>query len=129
MTVRSVNASNVTQDVLIAVSSLAPNLPAWQHTGAATARASGPLRILVAADDPFERRVADALAALTADRVHYLLSDTLRGCGITRANVVSDITTAPAAPIIDSAGVGMRAASVAGSSGAGSRRSLLWSPP
>lgn len=43
--------------------SLAPNLPAWQHTGAATARASGPLRILVAADDPFERRVADALAA------------------------------------------------------------------
>ncbi len=42
---------------------LGPNLPAWQHQGAATARASGPLRILVAAEDPFERRVADALAA------------------------------------------------------------------
>jgi hypothetical protein len=39
---------------------LAPNLPAWQHQGAGTARASGPLRILVAAEDPFERRVADA---------------------------------------------------------------------
>ena len=36
--------------------------------------------------------VADALSPLTADKIHYLLSDTLRGCGITRANVVSDIT-------------------------------------
>jgi hypothetical protein len=36
--------------------------------------------------------VAGALASLTADRIHYLLSDTLRGCGITRANVVSEIT-------------------------------------
>lgn len=36
--------------------------------------------------------VAEALGALTTERVHYLLSDTLRGCGITRANVVSDVT-------------------------------------
>jgi hypothetical protein len=42
---------------------LASSLPAWQHAGADSARASGPLRILAASDDPFERRVADALAA------------------------------------------------------------------
>ncbi|MCA9576810.1 MAG: hypothetical protein R3B40_11940 [Polyangiales bacterium] len=42
---------------------LGVSLPAWQHPGAASARAGGPLRILVAAEDPFERRVADALAA------------------------------------------------------------------
>ncbi len=36
--------------------------------------------------------VADALASLTADRVDYLLSDTLRGCGLTRADVVAEAT-------------------------------------
>jgi hypothetical protein len=36
--------------------------------------------------------VAEALALLTADRIEYLLSDSLRGCGITRADVVADIT-------------------------------------
>lgn len=36
--------------------------------------------------------IAEALGTLTAEKVQYLLSDTLRGCGITRANVVSDIT-------------------------------------
>ncbi|MCA9535109.1 MAG: hypothetical protein KC593_15565 [Myxococcales bacterium] len=42
---------------------LADGLPAWRHPGADAARAGGPLRILTSADDPFERRVADALAA------------------------------------------------------------------
>lgn len=36
--------------------------------------------------------VADALATLTSDRIDYLLSDTLRGCGVTRADVVADVT-------------------------------------
>ena len=39
-----------------------------------------------------EPDVADALAALTLDHLQYLLSDTLRGVGITRADLVSDIT-------------------------------------
>lgn len=36
--------------------------------------------------------VAEALATLTADQIDYLLSDTLRGCGVTRAEVVADAT-------------------------------------
>ncbi|MFN7700276.1 MAG: haloacid dehalogenase-like hydrolase [Deltaproteobacteria bacterium] len=36
--------------------------------------------------------VADALASLTSDRIEYLLSDTLRGYGVTRADVVADVT-------------------------------------
>jgi hypothetical protein len=36
--------------------------------------------------------VADALGTLTAERIEYLLSDTLRGCGITGAALVADIT-------------------------------------
>lgn len=36
--------------------------------------------------------VAEALASLTSERIDYLLSDTLRGCGITRADVVADVT-------------------------------------
>lgn len=36
--------------------------------------------------------VAEALATLTSERVEYLLSDTLRGCGVTRADVVADVT-------------------------------------
>lgn len=36
--------------------------------------------------------VADKLSTLSADRVHYLLSDTLRACGITRSEVVADVT-------------------------------------
>jgi hypothetical protein len=36
--------------------------------------------------------VGDAFGALTADRIHYLLSDTLRGVGVSRADVVSDVT-------------------------------------
>lgn len=36
--------------------------------------------------------VADALLSLTSERIEYLLSDTLRGCGITRADIVSDVT-------------------------------------
>lgn len=36
--------------------------------------------------------VADKLGTLSADRVQYLLSDTLRGCGITRSDVVADVT-------------------------------------
>ena len=36
--------------------------------------------------------IADALAKLTADRVEYLLSDTLRGCGIASAGLIADIT-------------------------------------
>ncbi len=36
--------------------------------------------------------VAEALGMLTADRIEYLLSDSLRGCGITRADVVADVT-------------------------------------
>lgn len=36
--------------------------------------------------------VAEALASLTSERVDYLLSDTLRGCGITRADIVADVT-------------------------------------
>lgn len=36
--------------------------------------------------------VAEPLASLTSERIDYLLSDTLRGCGVTRAEVVSDVT-------------------------------------
>ncbi|MDQ3031419.1 MAG: haloacid dehalogenase-like hydrolase [Myxococcota bacterium] len=36
--------------------------------------------------------LADALATLTAERVEYLLSDTLRGCGVTSSNRIADIT-------------------------------------
>jgi hypothetical protein len=36
--------------------------------------------------------VADALATLTSDRVAYLLSDTLRGCGLTAATLIADVT-------------------------------------
>lgn len=36
--------------------------------------------------------IGEALATLTADRVEYLLSDTLRGCGVTRADVIADVT-------------------------------------
>jgi hypothetical protein len=36
--------------------------------------------------------VAEALGLLTADRIDYLLSDSLRNCGITRADVVADVT-------------------------------------
>lgn len=36
--------------------------------------------------------VADAIATLTADHVEYLLSDTLRGCGVTAAGMIAEIT-------------------------------------
>jgi beta-phosphoglucomutase-like phosphatase (HAD superfamily) len=36
--------------------------------------------------------VARALSVLTADEIHYLLSDTLRGVGLTRADDVRDIS-------------------------------------
>ena len=36
--------------------------------------------------------VAEPLGALTSERIEYLLSDTLRGCGVTRADVVADVT-------------------------------------
>jgi beta-phosphoglucomutase-like phosphatase (HAD superfamily) len=36
--------------------------------------------------------VADCLATLEADRLHYLLSDTLRAVGLTHVDVVRDIT-------------------------------------
>lgn len=36
--------------------------------------------------------VADALATLTAERIEYLLSDTLRGCGLTAAGIIADAT-------------------------------------
>jgi beta-phosphoglucomutase-like phosphatase (HAD superfamily) len=36
--------------------------------------------------------VAEALAGLTADAVHYLLSDTLRARGLTKVEIVSDAT-------------------------------------
>jgi hypothetical protein len=36
--------------------------------------------------------IADALATLTAEKVEYLLSDTLRGCGITSSGLIADIT-------------------------------------
>lgn len=36
--------------------------------------------------------VAEALGVLTSEGIGYLLSDTLRGCGITRADVVAEIT-------------------------------------
>ena len=37
--------------------------------------------------------VAEALRSLTVERVYYLLSDTLRGCGLTQSDVVKDITS------------------------------------
>jgi len=36
--------------------------------------------------------VADALATLTADRIGYLLSDVLRGCGVTSSALIADIS-------------------------------------
>jgi hypothetical protein len=36
--------------------------------------------------------VAEALGVVTAERIEYLLSDSLRGCGITRSDIVQDIT-------------------------------------
>lgn len=36
--------------------------------------------------------VADKLATITSERIHYLLSDTLRAAGITRSEVVADVT-------------------------------------
>ncbi|UJR82560.1 haloacid dehalogenase-like hydrolase [Sandaracinus amylolyticus] len=39
-----------------------------------------------------EPEVADSLATLTSEHIEYLLSDTLRGCGITAASVVADVT-------------------------------------
>lgn len=36
--------------------------------------------------------VAHALATLTAEKVEYLLSDTLRGCGVTNAPMIAEIT-------------------------------------
>jgi hypothetical protein len=36
--------------------------------------------------------IADKLGTITADRISYLLSDTLRTCGITRSDVVADVT-------------------------------------
>lgn len=36
--------------------------------------------------------VAERLTALTTERIQYLLSDTLRGIGITRADIISDVT-------------------------------------
>jgi hypothetical protein len=36
--------------------------------------------------------VAESLRSLVSDRVQYLLSDTLRGCGLTQSDVVKDIT-------------------------------------
>lgn len=45
-------------------------------------------------EDVFESHpdVAEALGVCTAERIEYLLSDTLRGCGITRSDIVQDIT-------------------------------------
>ncbi|MGE0790114.1 MAG: haloacid dehalogenase-like hydrolase [Sandaracinaceae bacterium] len=48
------------------------------------------LREEVAADDP---ELADALITLEVDRIQYLLSDTLKGCGIYRADLVKQITS------------------------------------
>lgn len=39
-----------------------------------------------------EPALADALATCTVERMHYLLTDTLRACGVTRADVVADLT-------------------------------------
>ncbi len=44
----------------------------------------------VRAEDP---EVGEALAGLTLDRVHYLLSNTLRECAITHADIVRDVTS------------------------------------
>ncbi|MAC28294.1 MAG: hypothetical protein CMH59_17750 [Myxococcales bacterium] len=44
----------------------------------------------VEAEDP---ELAEALGALTIDHVHYLLSDTLRECGVTHAEIVRDVTS------------------------------------
>ncbi|MEM9074236.1 MAG: hypothetical protein AAGE52_37430 [Myxococcota bacterium] len=41
-------------------------------------------------EDP---EIADALSSLSLDRVHYLLSNTLRECGITHADLVRDVTS------------------------------------
>lgn len=43
----------------------------------------------IAAEDP---DLADALLALEVDRIHYLLTDTLKGCGIYRADLVKEIS-------------------------------------
>ena len=40
-----------------------------------------------------DREVADALSSLSLERVHYLLSDTLRECGVARAEVIRDVTS------------------------------------
>jgi phosphoglycolate phosphatase-like HAD superfamily hydrolase len=48
------------------------------------------LREEVEADDP---DLADALLTLEVDRIHYLLTDTLRGCGVYRADLVKQIST------------------------------------
>jgi hypothetical protein len=39
-----------------------------------------------------EPEIADALAKLTAERIEYLLSDTLRGCGIVSSAWIAEIT-------------------------------------
>ena len=45
-------------------------------------------------EDIFESHpdVAEALGTVTAERIEYLLSDSLRGCGITRSDIVQDVT-------------------------------------
>lgn len=45
-------------------------------------------------EDVFESHpdVAEALGGATAERIEYLLSDTLRACGITRSDIVQDVT-------------------------------------
>ncbi len=48
------------------------------------------LREEVAADDV---ELADALLSLEVERISYLLSDTLKGCGIYRADLVKQITS------------------------------------
>lgn len=36
--------------------------------------------------------IAERLTHVTSERIQYLLSDTLRGCGITRSDVIADVT-------------------------------------
>ncbi|MBX3246267.1 MAG: hypothetical protein KF901_03715 [Myxococcales bacterium] len=44
----------------------------------------------VTSDDP---ELADAMRSLGIDHVHYLLSETLRECGVTHAELVRDVTS------------------------------------
>lgn len=46
-------------------------------------------RDLIAADEP---ELAEAILALEVDRIHYLLTDTLKECGIYRADIVKRIS-------------------------------------